>query len=452
MEYLHLRNNQLENINESPIDKATTIEVPVPGGAIKISFNDSTKTCGIVGWTGKPTTIILKSSYKKNSTGTPYKLTSISSRAFYLCQSLTSIQIPSTITLIGVGPFGVCESLISIVVDPANPKYKSISKLVLLTKDGTELIQYAAGNKNKSYTIPSTVTTIYDLAFDLCINLSSIIIEPNSKLTTIGNYAFAVCTSLTKITIPATVTLIGVGPFRECKSLTSIEVDPANPKYKSISKLVLLSKDGTELIQYPAGNKNKSYIIPATVTTIGDNAFDSCSNLSSITIEPNSKLITIGINAFSNCSSLTKITIPATVTDIGPSAFIFCDKLSIVTLYTKNIKISLDKVFLPTLSTLNLIGDYNNKLKNMFFPFKEYQQYYPDVKEKTITIYYNKANGNSFKSLDANAFFGVKYILKESSIVMKDIDLDVELDLVDENKSNTQSYLRTKLLLAKIVH
>ena len=72
----------------------------------------------------------------------------------------------------------------------------------------------------------------------------------------------------------------------------------------------------------------KQVIIGDGVTTIGDNAFESCSSLTSITI-PNS-VTTIGDNAFESCSSLTSITIPNSVTTIGDYAFSYCRALTSV--------------------------------------------------------------------------------------------------------------------------
>ena len=104
-------------------------------------------------------------------------------------------------------------------------------------------------------------------------------------VTSIGNYAFYNCSSLTSVTIPDDVTSIGESAFYSCSSLTSVT-------------------------------------IPDDVTSIGDKAFYNCSSLTSITI-PNS-VTSIGSSAFSGCSSLTSITIPDGVTSIGSSAFYNC--------------------------------------------------------------------------------------------------------------------------------
>ena len=178
-----------------------------------------------------------------------------------------------------------------------------------------------------SITIPNSVTSIGESAFASCRSLTSVTI--GESVTSIGEGAFSYCYSLTSVTIPNSVTSIGGEAFSGCSSLTSINVNANNANYCSIDG-VLFSKDKTTLIQFPIGNTRSEYIIPNSVTSIGDYAFYECSSLTSITI-PES-VTSIGENAFRNCYALASITIPNSVTSIGESAFYGCSSLTSVTI------------------------------------------------------------------------------------------------------------------------
>ena len=143
--------------------------------------------------------------------------------------------------------------------------------------------------------IPSTVTSIGDLAFANCYGLTSVTI-PNS-VTSIGSSAFSGCRGLTTITIPNSVTSIGSFAFQNCSGLTTIT-------------------------------------IPNSVTSIGEHAFDACSGLTSVTI-PNS-VTSIGYEAFRGCRGLTSVTIGNSVTSIGWGAFTGCNRLADVYCYVES--------------------------------------------------------------------------------------------------------------------
>lgn len=175
--------------------------------------------------------------------------------------------------------------------------------------------------------IPSTlggypVTAIGNRAFSNCSSLTSVVI-PNG-VTSIGVSAFDLCSSLTSITIPESVTTLSANTFGVCSSLTSINVMANNPMYCSLDG-VLFNQDKTILIKYPTG-RNGTYTIPDSVISIGDEAFGSCTGLTSITIPNN--VTSIGATAFIWCTSLASITIPDSVTNIGESAFYECSSLT----------------------------------------------------------------------------------------------------------------------------
>ena len=111
--------------------------------------------------------------------------------------------------------------------------------------------------------------------------------------TVVRDYAFCYCTFLTSITIPNSVTSIGISAFKECRDLTSIT-------------------------------------IPSGVTSIGNSAFDSCTSLTSITIPDG--VMSIEASTFYYCTSLTSITIPDGVMSIKASTFYYCTSLTSITI------------------------------------------------------------------------------------------------------------------------
>ena len=139
-------------------------------------------------------------------------------------------------------------------------------------------------------------------------------------VTSIGNFAFHNCTSLTSITILDSVTSIELAAFNNCNNLTSITIPGS---VTSIGTVAFYNCSGLT-----------SITIPDSVTNIGAAAFDSCTSLTSITI-PDS-VTSIESYAFCNCSNLTSITIPDSVTNIGAAAFDSCTSLKTISLSCKS--------------------------------------------------------------------------------------------------------------------
>jgi uncharacterized repeat protein (TIGR02543 family) len=266
----------------------------------------------------------------------PSGVTSIGNYAFYNCSNLTgSVKIPDSVISIGSGAFSYCSSLTSVTIPSSvtsigNYVFENCSGLTSVTipNNVTSIGVYAFYGCSglTSVTIPDSVTSIGSYAFYGCSGLTSMTI-PDS-VTSIGIYAFYGCSGLTSMKIPNSVTNIEEGAFSGCSSLTSIEIDKENTQYSSIDG-VLFNKTQTRLICYPAG-KEVSYIIPNSVTSIGNGAFRGCDSLTSVTI-PNS-VTSIGERAFMYCSSLTSVTIPDSVTSIGSSAFYGCSSLESITI------------------------------------------------------------------------------------------------------------------------
>ena len=236
----------------------------------------------------------------------PNSVTSIDSFAFRDCASLKSITIPNSVTSIYYDAFRGCTSLTAINVANRNQNYVSVNG-VLYDKDKTVIIRYPAGKKDKSYSILDGVTGICAYAFEDCANLES-------------------------ITLPDSVTLMGLSVFNGCKSLITINVAAGNQNFVSVNG-VLYDKDKTAIIRYPARKKDKNYNILNSVRFVHNNAFEDCTNLTSITI-PNS-VTGIASNAFGGCS-IKSITIPNSVTNIYSSTFDGCTSLTAINVATGN--------------------------------------------------------------------------------------------------------------------
>ncbi len=169
------------------------------------------------------------------------------------------------------------------------------------------------------------ITTISSSAFDATISSHTYedgvgVIVFDGPITEIKAGAFKFQETLKTITIPDSVTTIGIGVVVGCTSLESVY-----GKFASSDNRCLII-DGYLTIFAPAGLT--SYTIPDTVTTIGELAFYNCTSLTSITI-PDS-VTTIGEGAFYNCTSLTSVTIGNSVTTIGDFAFEECESLTSV--------------------------------------------------------------------------------------------------------------------------
>ena len=124
-------------------------------------------------------------------------------------------------------------------------------------------------------------------------------------METIGSCAFRECSSLQSITIPNSVTSIGPNPFVLCGNLQFIKVSDENGNYSSDTNGIVYNKNFTSIICYPTGIQSTSFVIPSTVTSIGDYTFYGCNNLETITIGEG--VTTIGYGAFFSCTSLKRI-------------------------------------------------------------------------------------------------------------------------------------------------
>ena len=207
-----------------------------------------------------------------------------------------------------------------------------------------------------SVEIPSSVTTIGAYAFDGCRGLKSVTFGENSQLTSIGGYAFRGCNGLTRVfigdieawcsidfygtesnplyyahnlylngelvtelVIPDGVTSIGSSAFEGCSGLISV----------SFGENSQLASIGSSAFEGCSGLISVSFGENSQLTSIGSSAFYNCRGLTSVTFGENSQLTSIGLYAFDGCDGLTSIEIPSGVTSIGDNAFRGCDGLTI---------------------------------------------------------------------------------------------------------------------------
>ena len=294
-----------------------------------------------------------------------YQVVAIGEWAFCGCSNMTSIEIPNSVTSLGVDAFrntGLTSIVIPNTITTLETyTFYNCSNLITVTlPDGLEIINSSAFegcSKLTTINIPNTVTTIGNKAFYGCSKLASIQIpslvttlsdelfrgcsllanfEIPNTVTTIGNYTFYGCSNLTSIDIPTSVTSIGSGAFSST-GLTSIVIPNSitvlsNGLFNSCQSLtsVVIPNSVTEIestvfmrcIKLPAIN------IPSSVITIGSGAFRECEKLTTITI-PNS-VVTIGYEAFWNCTRLLSVEMGNSIETIGNSAFKGCEKLETI--------------------------------------------------------------------------------------------------------------------------
>ncbi len=221
----------------------------------------------------------------------PSGIPSIGEDTFYSCSNLTSITFPASITAIDSSAFHWSDNITNIYYEGTIEDWCNISlNNSIFSSNSNHFYLRNSNNEWEEITsidIPNTITEIGNYRFKRFNNVTSIAI-PDS-VTSIGNSAFYGCSNLAQIIIPVNVTSIGNSAFYGCSNLTNIT-------------------------------------IPDNITNIGTSAFSNCSSLESIIIP--SGITDIGYNTFYFCSNLTSITLPASITAIDSSAFLCSYKIT----------------------------------------------------------------------------------------------------------------------------
>lgn len=299
--------NLSADFNYTTFNNAVTITgYTGPGGAVIIPSKIN----------GNPVTDIEYPAFQGNSSVTSVmffgtNLTTIGSEAFENT-GLSSVAIPDNVTSIGVAAFQQCYSLNSVAIGEN------------VTSIGGDAFYYCGSLWGVA--IPNSVTSIGIAAFEYCFGLRSVTM--GNSVTSIGSDAFY-NSGPTSITIPASVTSIGSGAFDGCEYLTNITVAASNPDYSSLNG-VLFNKAQVTLLQFPGG-LGGNYIIPASVTSIGDYAFLYCDALAGVTI--GSGVTNIGYDNFVGCPDVTNYTVAASNPDYSSLNGVWFDKAQVTLLH-----------------------------------------------------------------------------------------------------------------------
>lgn len=321
---------------------------------------------------GYPVTKIKSFAFRRalnqESLSLPNTIKSIGGNAFSGC-TIHDLFIPASVSKVGTPAFQNSE-IYSIIVDKDNILYDSRNNCnSIIDTSNNELI---AGSANS--TIPDTITTIGEAAFNMCLALRELIIP--QSVTRIGEHAFGMCLYLEKVSIASSI--IGENAFSQCENL----------------KEVLFSDSVTKIRKGAFRNCRslKEVIIPSSVTMIEEGAFEGCSSLERIVI-PDS-IEEIGGNTFSACENLKEVQIPNSIKKIDAFAFSYCENLEKVTISNSVEKIGASAFF------------GCKSLKSMVIP-----EFVEEIEENTFNGCENLKEvqiSNSVKRIGVNAFRGCK--------------------------------------------
>ena len=270
----------------------------------------------------------------------PAGLTSIDLSAFENCTALTAVTLPKRLTELGGAVFENCSALKSVWIPKSltnnglGDGFKGCTALTDITFE-TGITKIADrqfdGSPIKSITIPGTVTTVGMGAFSDCANLTAI--DLPSSVTEIDGYAFKNCTALTAVTLPKHLRRLDTEAFFGCTALKSVFIplslqNASNPFQKCAALTDVTFEDGrTELPDtLLEGSGVRQLTVPQTVTKIGYSAFAGCTQLTAITLPAG--LRELGNEAFKGCTALTGVALPDSLTALGYGVFRDCTALT----------------------------------------------------------------------------------------------------------------------------
>ena len=353
-----------------------------------------------------------------------------------LIDKIKKFVLPATFKTLQTNMHLNCPNLQAYEVAEDNPTFYAKDGVLFLKQSNT-LKAYPRGKTDATYQVPAGVEAVASNAF-----YTSKFTELDlNEVTSLPKNAINSCSNLTTITIPAGLAELTEGAVYNCPNLAEYKVKDGNPNYSAFDG-VLYTADGKTLLFYPAAKTGDSYtfptdpavekiatsafsgakyiknlVIPETVTSIGDKAFQNssivnitlpegldkidnstfsgCKKLTSILL-PES-IESIGAGAFYNCESLTEIDIPDAVTTISNTAFETCYKLVSITI-GKSVATIGKSAFLYCNSLANVVFEEKSSLTDL----DDYQfQWCRSLKTITLPTSLKTMKGDCFSNCNA---------------------------------------------------
>ncbi len=279
-----------------------------------------------------------------------------------------------------------------------------------------------------SVTFSGSIRTIGTNVFNLINALTTVTIPEDSALISIGERAFASQLGVTSIALPRNLESLGTSAFGG--SLSEITVSSLNTHFTAIDN-VLYNKDVTELILYPRGKADSTYVMPSTVTSVRTYAMVRC-QARFMTFSEN--LETIGDYAFDS-ASIVNLILPASVDTIGAAAFMYCGSL---------IRVVLQSTTPPSYSSSSNIFTQSNNILKIFVPAANLASYqaangWDDYTEK-LEGYDAYSDGLLLKSVSGEYTIS-GYVGTNGNVIIPDEYNTVPITAIGEGAFRSITYL-----------
>lgn len=341
------------------------------------------------------------------------------------CGSITSLTIPTTITSLGNGFYGM-DNLESVTIEDSEKdlEYLNVGESCLRSESlktlylGRRLNKPISSNALEALELGKFITSLSGV-FENCPALVSF--KANGEITEISDRTFNNCSALTTINLPKSIKVIGRSAFENCSSLASIDF------------LENVNCIGSEA--FSGCSSLDGIVLASGLTSIGENTFWGCISLRSISI-PNT-VTSLGKGTFYGCKSLTSIKLSDNIKVIPASAFAGCTQLTNIELPDGIERIekhafesnkALTNIVLP--GTLKYIGPAafadDSKLKTVHFE----GQLYDWVKITFDDFDGPKEDGGRYYPEDTNPLSYAKEFYLRNNMPLQDISFTEEMDSI----------------------